>query len=395
MPARDIHAALRPVRRAYDADAVQAKLDALAGLTEHPIRHLRSLPYDPEYLRGNIENPIGFAHIPVGIIGPLPIDGERAVGDFFVPMATAEGALALTYEMGCFLLRLSGPVKTEVVRKTVHVSPMFVLDAPSDEPRLRRLFDERFAELRGLAEQDSGHTHLLEIRLTRLDGLLVTTFLFDTEDAHGLNMINQAAFACCEYIEQETGVRFFHRSHFSGVKHFSPKNVRDGYGLRVRATATITRKALRRLNVTARDIKAFTDHCITCATAAGIEHVNVHASNAIAALFLATGQDCGDLVNAAVCCCRCTLANGGSDLFWEVDIPNLNLATVGGGTHLGSQRECLEILGCRGAGRVEKLAEIIAATVLAGEVPTAAAVVNRTYVDAHEEFGRNRRQTVI
>ena len=66
------------------------------------------------------------------------------------------------------------------------------------------------------------------------------------------------------------------------------------------------------------------------------------------------------------------------------------MATVGGGTALGTSRECLGMLGCVGSGRAAKFAEIIAATLLAGEISIAAAIASGEFVEAHEAYGRNR-----
>ena len=133
-------------------------------------------------------------------------------------------------------------------------------------------------------------------------------------------------------------------------------------------------------------MKDFLDRCKTCAEAAGISHVNVHAANAISAIFLATGQDLADLSSSHACIGKAEIENRARDLYWELEIPNLLIATVGGGTSLFTQKECLSLMECHGSNKADKLAEIIAATVLAGEFPTAAAVVNKTYVDAHRKY---------
>jgi hydroxymethylglutaryl-CoA reductase (NADPH) len=114
-----------------------------------------------------------------------------------------------------------------------------------------------------------------------------------------------------------------------------------------------------------------------------------HPANAVAALFAATGQDIANVAESSAALIHTELLDDGS-YYYSVTIPALILATYGGGTGLPTQRECLELLGCYGPGRVRKLAEITAATVLCGEVSLGAAVVADEWVPAHERLGRNR-----
>ena len=368
-----------------------SRLNAELGLD---LQHLVACSYNTKLLRGNIENPIGVAQIPVGLIGPLLVAGKQAVGEFYVPMATTEGALVATYDLGATLLRLTKtPVHAQVLSRTVHITPMFVVASPEDAERLKAFVQTRDQDIRRCAENGSTHTHLQEIRHRVVEDNYLLQFRYDTEDAHGLNMINKATFTACEFISRETEISYHLRSHYSGIKHQSPLNVNEGYGRHVRAEAVVPERALARLGITAEEGQDYSDRCIACARAAGIEHTNVHASNGIAAIFLACGQDMADISSCHVCQTHSEVING-RDLQIEVEIPNLLVGTVGGGTGLGTQRECLSIMGCYGTGKADKFAEIIAATVLAGEFPTGAAVVNKTYVAAHEKYGRNKDKTV-
>jgi hydroxymethylglutaryl-CoA reductase (NADPH) len=115
--------------------------------------------------------------------------------------------------------------------------------------------------------------------------------------------------------------------------------------------------------------------------------------NALAAIFIACGQDLADLSSCHVCWSNSEII--GEELYWEINLPNLLVGTVGGGTVLATQSECLSIMGCLGSGCADKFAELIAATVLAGEFPTAAAVVNKSYIDVHENYGRNKTLKVF
>jgi len=384
----------KKVRKAYDRKSVEKKTDALSRLLNVPLRHVRSCTYDTEYFKGNIENPLGVVQIPLGIAGPMSVKGKHATGDFYIPLATTEGALVLTYDLGMRLFRMAGPIEVQVLSKVVHITPMFPFEKGEDEI-VSAFVNAHYNEIKRETEKDSTHTHLLRIEPKKVGSNLLLKFLYDTEDAHGLNMINQATFNACKYIENGTGAFFYLRSHYSGVKHHSLVNEAEGYGRVVKASATVCSSALEFMGITAKQMKDFCDRCIECGHAAGISSVNVHAANGIAAIFLACGQDVADISSAHACEGRCEVINKGRELYWECTLKNLLVGTVGGGTALGTQSECLKIMECHGSGKSDKFAELIAATVLAGEFPTAAAVVKRTYVDIHNKYGRNKSKNVL
>ena len=377
---------LKRIRKDYENEKIVEKINILNESLQLNLKYIQPKDYDAKEYAGNIENPIGIAHIPIGLIGPLSIQGNHARGKFYVPMATTEGALISTYDLGARLLQMSEPIKTEILNNVIHITAMFPFDNAEVSQKIQEFVIKEYKKIKSIAERDSQHTTLLDIEQFIVKDNHLLKFKYDTSDAQGLNMINHATFEACSYISSQLTVDFHHRSHFSGIKHYSPMNISEGYGRRVKASVTIPQKALSRLGVTARSLKDFLDRCKTCAEAAGISHVNVHAANAISAIYIATGQDLADLSGSHTCIGKAEIVNRAQDLYWELEIPNLLVATVGGGTKLFTQNECLSMMDCKGDGNADKLAEIIAATVLAGEFPTAAAVVNKTYVEAHRKY---------
>lgn len=384
--------AFKKIRKSYEPEDVSKKADLLAKQLNTSLNHIKACSYDTNHLKGNVENPIGVIQIPLAVIGPLPIVGQHAKGDFWVPLATTEGALTLTYDLGARLLKMSGGVKTEVVSKCVHITPMFPIEG-GNEKIIPEFIKNNYEEIKKVAEGASNHTRLIEIIQKKSDNNLLLKFVYDTGDAQGLNMINQASFNACKYIQAKTGFRFFHRSHYSGIKHFSPLNEREGQGRVVKASAVLTAKALGMLRVKAHQLKDFFDRCIESAKFGEISSVNVHAANGITGIFLACGQDPADISCAHSCSTVVEVVNE-NDLKIDVTLHNLMVGTVGGGTGLGTQSECLDMIGCLGSGKSDKFAEIVAATVLAGEFPTAAAVITETYVDIHNKYGRNKNKLV-
>jgi hydroxymethylglutaryl-CoA reductase (NADPH) len=121
----------------------------------------------------------------------------------------------------------------------------------------------------------------------------------------------------------------------------------------------------------------------------GVNNNGAHSANGITALFIATGQDVANVAESSAAFVHAELRPNG-DYYYSVTIPSLIVATYGGGTALPTQRECLELLGCAGKGRVRKLAEIVAATVLCGELSLGSAIVAEEWVAAHDLYGRNR-----
>jgi hydroxymethylglutaryl-CoA reductase (NADPH) len=121
----------------------------------------------------------------------------------------------------------------------------------------------------------------------------------------------------------------------------------------------------------------------------GANNNGLHAANAITALFIATGQDVANVAEGAAGLIYSEITAGG-DLYLSITLPSLIVATWGGGTGLPTQRECLELLGCYGRGKVAKLAEICAGVVLAGEISLASAISSLEWVSAHERYGRHR-----
>lgn len=245
------------LRKLYDSSSISKKVELLSGELGIPLHHIRGCTYDTNFFRGNIENPIGIIQVPLGITGPISIKGRYATGEFWVPMSTTEGALVLTYDFGMRLLKLSGPVETEVISKVVHITPMFPIKSTDEQIRIEKFVDSNYSEIKRIAESNSSHTKLLRIEKRKIEDQLLLKFAYDTADAHGLNMINHATFNACKYIESKTYAFFYLRSHYSGVKHYSPLNEKQGQGRVVRATATLSSRALSMLKVTPTVMKDF------------------------------------------------------------------------------------------------------------------------------------------
>jgi hydroxymethylglutaryl-CoA reductase (NADPH) len=356
------------------------------------LRHLNHFSFDPEVTRGNIENFTGVAQIPIGLAGPLKVNGEHAQGEFLIPLATTEGTLVASYNRGMKVLNLSGGVTSTVVGDSMQRAPVFVFD----NARLARDFvvwvDENLGKIREEAEGTSSVAKLVYIDRYLSNKMVFLRFNYTTGDAAGQNMVGRATFAACSWIlENHDGIRHFYlESNFATDKKSSQINVMRTRGKRVTAEATIPREVLiQNLRVDPETLHYHSGIANVGAFLSGANNNGAHSPNGITAMFMATGQDVANVSESSAGVVY-TEVTPEKDLYISFTIPSLIVATHGGGTALATQRECLEILGCFGKGKVKKLAEIIAGVVLAGELSLASAISSLDWVSSHEQYGRNR-----
>ena len=376
----------------YCAQIVDQRLAFVEEFAGVRLTHLRAGSFDPALTRGNCEHFTGVAQVPLGIAGPLRVDGEHARGDYLIPLATSEGTLVASYNRGMRALSEAGGVRCTVVEDAMQRAPVFVL---ADARRARALADwvgRHTDGIRAVANATSRVARLLYVDPYLSNHFVFLRFNFETGDAAGQNVVTRATAAACAWIMSSfPGIQRFHlESNFASDKKTSRVNMLRTRGKRVTAEASVPRDVLeRRLRVRPETLLQHYRTAGVGAFLAGTNNNGLHAANALAALFIATGQD---VANVAESSAAVVYADGTPDggLFLSVTLPSLIVATHGGGTGLPSQRECLEILGCAGSGRVRALAEIVAGVVLAGELSLAAAISADEWVEAHERMGRNR-----
>ena len=356
------------------------------------LRHMAHYSVAPESLPGNIENFMGVAQIPVGLAGPLLVNGEHARGEFFVPLATTEGTLVASYNRGMRLLTESGGVRTTVLDESMQRSPVFVFDNALEARQFGEWVRAHFDEIRTQAESTTSVGKLQEIRHYGIGPLRYLRFNYTTGDAAGQNMCGKATLAACEWIraEYEGNPEFILSGNVDTDKKHSQINMIATRGRRVVAEAVVKKELLRSIMGVDSD-KLFWARQISNAGAflVGAANNGAHAANGLAALFIATGQDVANVSESHAGVVYAQLLPNG-DYYWSITLPALIVATYGGGTGLATQREGLEMLGCYGKGKVKKFAEICAAVVLAGETSLSAAIIAGDWVSSHDQYGRNR-----
>lgn len=338
-----------------------------------------------------IENFVGLACVPVGVVGPLRIDGAHARGDFYVPMATTEGALVASYNRGAKLIGAGGGARVLCVLERVSRTPAFVFRTLLEAATFARWVETRLDVLRRAADATTRHGRLESVQATVVGNQIHLDCAFTTADAAGQNMVTFATDAICREILASTPVRprcWFLEGNFSGDKKATMRSFLGARGRRVSAEVIAPRHAVLHGCQTSPELIV---ECSRVATVGAVQSgaigVQGHYANALAAIFIACGQDVACVAEASVGITRVELDDRG-DLYVSVTLPNLIVGTVGGGTDLPTQRECLGMLGCAGVGGAPKFAEICAATVLAGEISLIAALAADHFSAAHARYGR-------
>jgi hydroxymethylglutaryl-CoA reductase (NADPH) len=362
------------------------------------LQHTRHFSFDPQSMVGNCEHVFGVAQLPIGVAGPLLINGEHAQGEFYVPMATIEGTLVASYNRGMRVIRESGGVTTTVVSEAMQRAPVFMFRNARDGRDFTQWLRNNFDAIKARAESTTSVGKLLEIEAYPAHNMVFTRFDYSTGDAAGQNMTGKATFEACEWIRATyPQLRTYGLSGgWDTEKKTSFVNSLKGRGRKVTAELTIPRRVLEEvLRTTPEQLR--NSHGINTLSAymTGASNNAAHPANGLAALFMATGQDMANIGEANQCTVYSYVTNGG-DLYYSITLPALIMATFGGGTNLATQRECLEIMGCYGKGNAYKLLEIAAGMVVAGELSlvSAARTDKKTgtneWVNAHEKLGRNR-----
>jgi hydroxymethylglutaryl-CoA reductase (NADPH) len=377
----------------YTREAARARLEFARERTGAAPEHVASYSFDPAILSGNVEAFIGVAQVPIGLAGPLLVNGEHAQGEFYVPLATAEGTLVASYNRGMRLLYEAGGVTTTILDDRMQRAPAFVFPSAREARAFGAWLDDHFEEIRQAAEATTRSGKLQDIEQYSASRMLFTRFNYTTGDAAGQNLTGKATQAACKWIRAnyDGGMEhYFLESNFATDKKSSQVNMLRTRGKRVVAEATVPRDLIQRLMHADVDL-LWRARLVSNLGGfmSGVNNNGAHSANGITALFIATGQDAANVAESSAAFNYSEVLPNG-DYYVSITIPSLIVATYGGGTGLATQRECLELLGCYGRDRVRKFAEIVAATVLCGELSLGSAIVAEEWVEAHDIFGRNR-----
>ena len=330
--------------------------------------------------------------MPIGIAGPLQVHGENTDCEVLIPLATSEGTLVASYNRGMKVLNMCGGVQATVVADAMQRAPVFVFRNARAGREFANWVQANVAEIRAVAEATSKVARLQYIDPYLASKFVYLRFNYSTGDAAGQNMVGRATFAAYNWIlERYEGIdSAYLESNFATDKKASHVNIMRTRGKRVTAEATISRDVLQRhLRVAPEQLAHHYGVANIGAFLSGSTSNALQSANAITAMFIATGQDVANVAESSAGILYAEMTPS-KDLYLSLTIPSLIVATYGGGTGLATQRECLEIVGCYGKGKVNRLAEIMAGAALAGEISLGAAISSADWVSSHERLGRNR-----
>ena len=391
--------------------AATARRELLEAETDADLSTVGDYAFDAETADPNIENMVGGAQVPMGVVGPIPVNtGEprpsgdqtaeqsghhgAADGKYYLPLATSEGALVASVNRGCSAIRASGGATARVLKSAMTRAPVFSVSGVAEAGEVAAWVRGNTDALAEAAEATTGHGELRDVTPYVVGDSVFLRFAYDTKDAMGMNMATIATEAACEVVEAETPASLVALSgNLCTDKKPAAINAIEGRGRTVAADVLIPHEQVEdRLKTTAAAIaEANTRKNLVGSLKAGSLGANAQAANVVAAAFLALGQDIAQVVEGSNAIT--TVEERDDGLYASVTLASLEVGTVGGGTKLPTQAEALDVVGVRGGGdppgsNADALAEVIAGGALAGELSLLGALASSNLASAHEELGR-------
>jgi hydroxymethylglutaryl-CoA reductase (NADPH) len=344
-----------------------------------------------EAFDGNIENCIGSVKVPLGVAGPLRVNGLFAQGDYVIPLATSEAALVASYHRGACVISACGGCSAMLLYQALNRSPAFIFRSLSDAGKFVAWAMQEFEKFQDVANATTSHGKLVDIGTTVEGNHVYLNFEYTTGDASGQNMVTIATQVVCDYIREHCPVKIeqlYVEGNLSGDKKASSQAYSSVRGKKVSAEVNIPRDLLEKyLHATPEQMVDYWKVSAIGGVLSGTLGVQGHFANGLAALYIATGQDAACVAESAMGVTRFELNNEGG-LYAAVTLPSVMVGTVGGGTGLPSQRACLELMGLYGSGNSSALAEVCAGLLLAGELSIIAALATGDFTKAHKKLAR-------
>ncbi len=375
------------LRRKFLEDVTGADLSPLAA---------PQLNFD-ELVGRNIENPVGAASIPLGVVGPLKVEGDYARGVFFPVLATSEGALVASVNRGVAAIHKSGGARAAVLNDEMTRAPLIKTSGLGESLRIARWVEDNLTLLQEEVSEVTRHGRLIGVRAFPHGRNLFLRLRFSTGDAMGMNMVTIASERIVRRIMEEFPgvIEVALSGNLCTDKKPAAVNWVSGRGKTVAAEAVIGRRIVSSVLKTSPEeiFEVYWRKNLLGSAAAGtLGGFNAHFANIVAAMFAAYGQDLAQVVESSMGISVFELTERG-DLYSSVILPSLEVGTVGGGTRLPHARAALSALGCLGGGRppgsnAKKFAEIVAATVLAGELSLLASLAEGSLARSHRMLGR-------
>ncbi|RDX83437.1 3-hydroxy-3-methylglutaryl-coenzyme A reductase 1, partial [Mucuna pruriens] len=365
-------------------------------------RSLEGLPlegFDYESILGQCcEMPVGYVQIPVGVAGPLLLDGF----EYTVPMATTEGCLVASTNRGCKAIYASGGASSVVLRDAMSRAPVVRFSTAKRAAQLKFFLEDplNFDTLSLVFNRSSRFARLQGIQCAMAGKNVYVRFTCSTGDAMGMNMVSKGVQNVLDFLQNDfpdmdvIGIS----GNYCSDKKPAAVNWIEGRGKSVVCEAIIKEEVVKKVlktSVAALVELNMLKNLAGSAIAGALGGFNAHASNIVSAIYIATGQDPAQNIESSHCITMMEAVNDGRDLHISVTMPSIEVGTVGGGTQLASQSACLNLLGVKGASKESPgsnsrlLATIVAGSVLAGELSLMSAIAAGQLVNSHMKYNRS------
>ena len=385
-----------PARGHYTEEARQERVAVIRQHSDKALSPFETTNLPVEKLTGNIENLVGSIEIPVGLAGPLYFRGQNVNGIIYGPFATSEGALVASATRGATAITEGGGVRTKVLRQRMMRAPYFQFENGYQASKFRDWVLDHVDDIRAQTRMVSNYANLTVVSPNQVGSDLNVYFIYETGDAAGQNMTTTCTWHACNWIldqmvhfEDINIQNFVIEANMSGDKKANFQSFLNGRGTRVTAECFIPSPILKKvLKVEPHQLEKFYRRSLEGSVAIGSLGYNINIANVIGAMFTATGQDIACVHESAIG--QLVVEASDDGLYASMDLPALIVGTVGGGTNLPTQRECLEMIDCAGVRKSGRLAEIICGFCLALDLSTASAIASGQFASAHERLGRNR-----
>ncbi|RNF11332.1 hydroxymethylglutaryl CoA reductase [Trypanosoma rangeli] len=386
--------------------AIEVRRDVVASVAsqqpdgESKKNALHAIPYEnydwDQVVGQNCENIIGYLPIPLGIAGPILMDGKL----YSIPLATTEGALVASIHRGARAITKSGGCKTLLLGEGMTRAPVVELESLEEAGKLHKYCNENFSSIKEAFESTTRFGKLNSLKCVLAGRKAYLRFRATTGDAMGMNMITKGVDKSLSLLQtQFPSMKALALSgNYCTDKKPSAVNWIDGRGKSVIAEATVLG------NIVEDTLKCTVDSLVSLnvdknlvgsAMAGSVGGFNAQAANAVAAIFLATGQDPAQVVESSAC--LTSMSKLGDDLLISVTMPSIEVGTVGGGTGLGAQRGCLELIGCSGSSKespganAQLLSRVVAAGVLSAELSLMSGLSAGHLLSAHMRLNRKHK----
>ncbi len=384
-----------PGRGLVTKSSIKARIDYLLGLG-FELDNITRYFLDHTSIQNNIESFIGTVEIPLGIVGPLLFKDNNSSTFVYTAAGTLEGALVASMNRGAKAISLSNGFTSEVIHQKMIRAPLFILNSIADAAIFETWIKSNFNEIKTVAERYSNHAKLIFISTHAVNLNVHVRFVYTTGDASGQNMTTTCTWHAMLWIVEQflkdTGINIPHfviEGNASSDKKASRFMIDHGRGICVTSECFLEESVIKKiLRTTSEDLYRCFAPSLEFAKKEGMLGFNINVANAIAAIFVATGQDLASIHESSIGILELHKKEKGLAL--KLTLPSLVIGTIGGGTSIAKQHEGLKIMECDGSGKVNRFAKLIAGFALSLEISTYAAIVSGEFAKAHEKLGRNK-----